>query len=397
MTVATNNLTTASGQVADFGSQVQDASGKLQTSTSTVNNMFNSLASNLAGLKSGNLQGVGESLMGLDKLFNNSGVTNAVGGALAKGMSKLLGNSAIGKSVAESLGNSGLLGQIISAILSILDILKDGIGALVSSLIDTILNAVSGILENLLNGQMFVQISESLVKGIGGILDAVTWGGFSSWFGSGESDKTLEQDMEYLAESNRNLQKSIDNLAERMNEGSVADAENIYNKQKALLEQSMANTQEQMQRSGAAYSNGFIGIGGSHSSNYKIDKGMSGNDWNRISSIVGRRVDSAGAFFGLSSEEMLKVFNEIPMTSTLRSSRSQMTATRTPPSTWTPILTIAARWRNFKMRSARSLPVCHLTVCAIISKASFLIWNPMPSHLVIILMICSLEQLSRAL
>lgn len=310
VTVATNNLTTASGQVADFGSQVQDASGKLQTSTSTVNNMFNSLASNLAGLKSGNLQGVGESLMGLDKLFNNSGVTNAVGGALAKGMSKLLGNSAIGKSVAESLGNSGLLGQIISAILSILDILKDGIGALVSSLIDTILNAVSGILENLLNGQMFVQIGESLVKGIGGILDAVTWGGFSSWFGSGESDKTLEQDMEYLAESNRNLQKSIDNLAERMNEGSVADAENIYNKQKALLEQSMANTQEQMQRSGAAYSNGFIGIGGSHSSNYKIDKGMSGNDWNRISSIVGRRVDSAGAFFGLSSEEMLKVFNE---------------------------------------------------------------------------------------
>lgn len=210
VTVATNNLTTASGQVADFGSQVQDASSKLQTSTSTVNNMFNSLASNLAGLKSGNLQGVGESLMGLDKLFNNSGVTNSVGGALAKGMSKLLGNSAIGKSVAESLGNSGLLGQIISAILSILDILKDGIGALVSSLIDTILNAVSGILENLLNGQMFVQIGESLVKGIGGILDAVTWGGFSSWFGSGESDKTLEQDMEYLAESNRNLQKSID-------------------------------------------------------------------------------------------------------------------------------------------------------------------------------------------
>ncbi len=310
VTAATNNLNTASEQVADFGTQVQDASGRLQTSTATVNNMFNSLASNLAGLKSGSLQGVGESLMGLDKLFNNSGVTNAVGGALAKGMSKLLGNSAIGKSVAEALGNSGLLGQIISAILSILDILKDGIGALVSSLIDTILNAVSGILGNLLNGQMFVQIGESLVKGIGGILDAVTWGGFSSWFGSGESDKTLEQDMEYLTESNRNLQKSIDNLAEKMKEGSVADAEEVYNRQKALLEQSMANTREQMQRSGAAYSNGFLGIGGSHSSNYKIDKGMSGNDWNRISSIVGRRIDSAGAFFGLSSEEMRKVFNE---------------------------------------------------------------------------------------
>lgn len=310
VTVATNALNTASEQVADFGTQVQDASGKLQTSVTTANNMFTSLASNLAGLKSGSLQGVGESLMGLDKLFNNSGVTKAVGGALAKGMSKLLGNSAIGKSVAEALGNSGLLGQIISAILSILDILKDGLGALVSSLIDTILNAISGILENLLNGKMFVQIGESLVKGIGGILDAVTFGGFSSLFGSGDSDKNLERDIEYLTASNKDLQKSIDNLADKMSEAAVSDAKGLYEKQKRRLEQARANTQEMMARSGAAYSNGLLGIGGHHSSNYKIDKGMSGEDWDRISSIVGRRIDSAGAFWGLSSEEMAKVFNE---------------------------------------------------------------------------------------
>lgn len=310
VTVATDNLTAASGQVADFGTQVQDASAKLQTSTATVNNMFNSLASNLAGLKSGSLQGVGESLMGLDKLFNNGGVTKAVGGALAKGLSKLLGNSAIGKSVAEALGNSGLLGQIISAILSILDILKDGIGVLVSSLIDTILNAVSGILENLLNGKMFVQIGESLVKGIGGILDAVTFGGFSSLFGSGDSDKNLERDIEYLTTSNKDLQKSIDNLADKMSEAAVSDASGLYEQQKDRLQQAESNTREMMRRAGAAYSNGFLGIGGHHSSNYKIDKGMSGADWDRISAIVGRRIDSAGAFWGLSSEEMAKVFNE---------------------------------------------------------------------------------------
>lgn len=310
VTVATNNLTAASGQVADFGTQVQDASSKLQTSTATVNNMFNSLASNLAGLKSGSLQGVGESLMGLDKLFNNGGVTKAVGGALAKGLSKLLGNSAIGKSVAEALGNSGLLGQIISAILSILDILKDGIGVLVSDLIDTILNAVSGILENLLNGKMFVQIGESLVKGIGGILDVVTFGGFSSLFGSGDSDKNLERDIEYLTTSNKDLQKSIDNLADKMSEAAVSDASGLYEQQKDRLKQAESNTREMMWRAGAAYSNGFLGIGGHHSSNYKIDKGMSGADWDRISAIVGRRIDSAGAFWGLSSEEMAKVFNE---------------------------------------------------------------------------------------
>ena len=55
----------------------------------------------------------------------------------------------------------------------------------------------------------------------------------------------------------------------------------------------MANTQESMQRSGAAYSNGFIGIGGAHSSNNKIDNGMSASDWSKISSIVGHSVKNA--------------------------------------------------------------------------------------------------------
>ncbi len=173
---ATTNMNEASDRVRSFGADVQEASNSLQASTTRVNNMFNTLVSSLAGLKSGSLQSVGESLMSLDKLFNNSGITNAVGGrALAKGMSKLLGNSAIGKSVSEALGNSGLIGQIISAVLSLLDILKDGIGVLVSSLIDTVANAISGILKNLLNGKMFVQIGQSLIDGIAGIFDAITF------------------------------------------------------------------------------------------------------------------------------------------------------------------------------------------------------------------------------
>lgn len=307
---ANNNLNKTSEQVSNFGMQVQDASGKLQTSTARVNNMFATLASSLSGLNSGNLQGVGESLMGLDKLFNNSGVTNAFGGALAKGMSKLLGNSAIGKSVAEALGNSGLLGQIISAILSILDILKDGVGALVSNLIDTVLGAVSGILKGLLSKKQYIQIGESLLKGIGGILDAVTFGGFHTWFGSGESDRELKSDIEYLTASNKDLQKSIDNLADKMKEATAAEASDIYEEQKKRLEQARDNTRQMMERSGAAHNNGYLGIGGSHSSNYRIDRQMTDADWGRISSVVGRRIGSAADFWGLSSEEMARVFNE---------------------------------------------------------------------------------------
>ncbi len=72
---ATDNLNTASESVRDFGSQVQETSGSLQTSVARMNNMFSGLVSGLTGLRSGNLQGVGTAFMGLDKLFNNSAVT----------------------------------------------------------------------------------------------------------------------------------------------------------------------------------------------------------------------------------------------------------------------------------------------------------------------------------
>lgn len=126
----------------------------------------------------------------------------------------------------------------------------------------------------------------------------------------GESDETLKEDLEQLTLSNESLEAAINRLAEKMEEASVADASAIYEQQKAYLEESMANTQEMMQRSGAAYSTGFLGMGGDHSSNYEIDEGMSAVDWGRISKIVGRRIDSAADFWGLSSEEMAAVADE---------------------------------------------------------------------------------------
>ena len=78
-----------------------------------------------------------------------------------------------------------VIGQIISAILSILDLLKDGIGPIISSLIDTIFNAITGILDNILSGDLFKQIGGSLVNGIGGLLNTVSFGGFNKLFGIG--------------------------------------------------------------------------------------------------------------------------------------------------------------------------------------------------------------------
>lgn len=290
---ATTNMNEASDRVRSFGADVQDASNSLQASTTRVNNMFNTLVSSLAGLKSGSLQGVGESLMSLDKLFNNSGVTNAVGGALAKGMSKLLGNSAIGKSVSEALGNSGLIGQIISAVLSLLDILKDGIGVLVSSLIDTVLNAISGILKNLLNGKMFVQIGQSLIDGIAGIFDAITFGGFTSWFSSSNA-KEVQETIDKLTERNELLQTAIEDLTDEIKASkgtkSVAAYRDAYNYQRETNANYLGIAQAQ-----AGYH------GAHHSWNYYWD-GFSQEQIERLSRQIGRSWD--GNIWSLSPEEM---------------------------------------------------------------------------------------------
>lgn len=290
---ATTNMNEASDRVRSFGVDVQEASNSLQASTTQVNNMFNTLVSSLAGLKSGSLQGVGESLMSLDKLFNNSGVTNAVGGALAKGMSKLLGNSTIGKSVSEALGNSGLMGQIISAVLSLLDILKDGIGVLVSSLIDTVLNAISGILKNLLNGKMFVQIGQSLIDGIAGIFDAITFGGFTSWFSSSNA-KEVQETIDKLTERNELLQTAIEDLTDEIKASkgtkSVAAYRDAYNYQRETNANYLGIAQAQ-----AGYH------GAHHSWNYYWD-GFSQEQIERLSRQIGRSWD--GNIWSLSPEEM---------------------------------------------------------------------------------------------
>lgn len=290
---ATTNMNEASDRVRSFGADVQEASNSLQASTTRVNNMFNTLVSSLAGLKSGSLQSVGESLMSLDKLFNNSGITNAVGGALAKGMSKLLGNSAIGKSVSEALGNSGLIGQIISAVLSLLDILKDGIGVLVSSLIDTVLNAISGILKNLLNGKMFVQIGQSLIDGIAGIFDAITFGGFTSWFSSSNA-KEVQETIDKLTERNELLQTAIEDLTDEIKASkgtkSVAAYRDAYRNQQEVNNNYLGIAQAQ-----AGYH------GSHHSWNYYFD-GFSQEQIARLSRQIGR--SWYGNIWSLLPEEM---------------------------------------------------------------------------------------------
>lgn len=238
-----------------------------------------------------------------------AGQINDAGGAIAEGAQGAVDG------MAKGLGKAGLIAGIIASILKILDVLKDGLGPLITAILDSILNAIAGIIGNILNFKegLFRQIGESLYKGILGIFKSIfTLGGWFDWWGNGDSDPHLEEDIERLTATNEALRKAVDNLADEMRDAATADMGALYQQQKGDLEQSMKNTQEMMARSGDAYSNGFLGIGGHHSSNHKINKGMNGNDWARISAIVGRTINSASGFWTLTSEQMAKVAQNAP-------------------------------------------------------------------------------------
>ncbi len=186
---AAKNLDKASRDVQMFGTQVQSTTTSLRESSEQAAGMFRNLESGLRNLSSGNLKGIGQGFMQLDKLFNGGKLTEKLGGSLAEGFEKIFGDSSVTQTLAEGLGNSGLAGSIISAILSILDELAtEGIGGIVAGLIDTVLGAVSGIIDNIFSLELFQQIGESLLKGAANILDALSFGGLGKLVGNGDSD-----------------------------------------------------------------------------------------------------------------------------------------------------------------------------------------------------------------
>ena len=288
----------AAKDALDIAQQNADtASANVRTQTDIANESQQNLTNTATNLRT-NMNNVVE---GLSKLASG-GISSAYQGLLQAGSAM---KGAIGE-VTKNLKDVPIIGWIVA----IIDVFKDGLSDVIGGLLDAVFNAVSGIIDDVLSGDLFVTIGESLVKGVSKIFDAITWGGFSSWTNSGESDPKLEEDIELLTTSNQDLKNAIDNLAKKMDDASVLDSTEIYNQQKANLEQQMYNTQEMMRRSAAAYSNGFIGIGGSHSSNKKINDAMSSSDWGRISKIVGTTVNSAGDFWNLTSEQMAMVSSE---------------------------------------------------------------------------------------
>lgn len=287
-------LATASNNVLEFGSSVQKASSDLQTSAQKAVSQFQQLENGLQGLTSGSLKGIGNSILGLDKLFGGS-MQKDVANTLAKGIQGLLGkDSDAAKSLTKALGDSGMAGEIISAILGILDILKDGFGTLISNLMDTVFGAVTGILDDALSGDIVMKPLKSIGNNVSHILNTLSFGGFNSLFGGDGNAKKVNDTIERLTDRNTLLQQSIEDLTDAM--------ENSYgSKATSYYEQAYKNQQETNQnyldiaKAQASYH-------GSHGSWNRYWGGLGSDEMDWIKKNV--KSDFNGDLFSLNPEEM---------------------------------------------------------------------------------------------
>ena len=287
-------LATASNNVLEFGSSVQKASSDLQTSAQKAVSQIQQLEDGLQGLTSGSLKGIGDSILGLDKLFGGT-MQKDIANTLAKGIQGLLGkDSDAAKSLTKALGDSGMAGEIISAVLGILDILKGGFGTLISNLMETVFGAVTGILDDVLSGDIVMKPLKSIGDNVSHILNTLSFGGFNSLFGGDGNAKKVNDTIERLTDRNTLLQQSIEDLTDAM--------ENSYgSKATSYYEQAYKNQQETNQN--------YLDIAKAQAS-YHASHGS----WNRYWGGFGSdemywikknvKSDFNGDLFSLSPEEM---------------------------------------------------------------------------------------------
>lgn len=289
-------LNKVQGQLAESGKKIVTANTKVRTSgqklaqtTQNVTQPISAIHEFLSTSGLSDLASLWDSFDqlkgGIDGLKALKEAKNAADGL--KDMGKEAADAAAdagkkaGDALSEGLSKAGLIGQIVSAILKILDVLKDGIGTLISSLIDTVLNAVNGILKNILSGEFITQIGGSLVSGIGNILNTISFGGFNSLFGVGGNAKEVNRTIDKLTARNEILTDAIDRLRDSIDKTSGIKAVEDAEKAEKLQKEKEQNLKDIMVAQ--------MGYHGSHGSFNRYFKGFSQEQINKVSEAIGRQ------------------------------------------------------------------------------------------------------------
>ena len=286
---AQSSSVSADEEYLNATSEMKALAGEVKSASRDTVDGLNMVSDGLHGFASGTLQG---SFEGIQNMLTGLSKLN-IGGKVGDAISRM----------SETLSSAGVIGQIISAILSILDLLKDGIGPIISSLIDTIFNAITGILDNILSGDLFKQIGGSLVKGIGGLLNTVSFGGFNKLFGIGGNAKEVQAAIDRLTDRNELLQTSIEDLTDTIKQSqgtkSVAAYRDAYK-----MQQETNSNYLQMAMAQAGYH------GSHHSWNYYWG-GFNQAQIDKLSGQIGRQWD--GNLWSLSPEEMKALRSNVDM------------------------------------------------------------------------------------
>lgn len=289
-------LNKVQGQLAESGKKIVTANTKVRTSgqklaqtTQNVTQPISAIHEFLSTSGLSDLASLWDSFDqlkgGIDGLKALDEAKNAADGL--KDMGKEAGDAAAkagkeaGDALGEGLSKAGLIGQIVAAILKILDVLKDGIGTLISSLIDTVLNAVNGILKNILSGDFVTQIGGSLVSGIGNILNTISFGGFNSLFGVGGNAKEVNRTIDKLTARNEILTDAIDRLRDSIDKTSGIKAVEDSEKAEKLQKEKEQNLKDIMVAQ--------MGYHGSHGSFNRYFRGFSQEQINKVSEAIGRQ------------------------------------------------------------------------------------------------------------
>lgn len=289
---------TYGGDVSAVQKEVDEAQEALNQASESVKNLGEKASGNAESLRASSEKAKGaiEGLaIGLDK-FRSGSLSQAFDGF------KDIGKSLGGK-LGDAIANIDPTG-IIGGVLSILDILKDGVSDIFVSLQDLLYGAIEGVLNDLFSGDIIMKPIKNGMEHIGNILNTITFGGFNSWFGSSNA-KEVAETTERLTSSNERLKNAVDKLKDEMSKSggwkAIDAAKQAEKDQKTINRQTMDILRAQMGYHGKHHSNEYYW--GLDRRDYAVlNKTLS--DYAKKNDKKESRVGSLTDIYGLSPEEM---------------------------------------------------------------------------------------------
>ena len=276
------------------------ASMNVQAQTSAANEMQQGLTNTATALKA-NMENV---TSGLQKLASG-GIKNAYEGLLQIGK----GAGGAMEKFADKLDKVPIVGWIIS----IIDVFKDGLSNFVGTLLDSVFNAVSGILSDVLSGDLFVTLGKSIRDGVSNIFNAISFGGFDTLINkiSGSNAKEVQEAIDRLTDRNETLEKSIDRLTDVMDKSagskSISAYEQAYKYQKEQIDNTLKIAREQ-----ARYSNSH------HSWQYYM--GWNDEQLRWVRENVDKNFSGTNSLWGLTPEQMRELLSNADIYEQIKSS-----------------------------------------------------------------------------